>query len=63
MWALSGMTGCPSAPFAARSGVSNSPRPVSGAPEVLKRPNTFSWSDRRSVSQDSMSILIRRATR
>ena len=45
MWALASITNSPFF-FADRSGVSNSSVPVSGAPEVLYRPNTVSWSRR-----------------
>ena len=62
MCAFTSMTGFPRL-VAARFGVSNSDLPVSGAPLVFDRPNTFSWSARKSVSHDSISIRMRRATR
>jgi hypothetical protein len=56
------MTGVPLSSTAAKSGVSNSPAPVSGAPDSLCLPNTRFWSPTRSVSQFSIRIWILRTT-
>src|SRR6185437_12765919 len=60
--AVSGMTNSPSGSFFAKSGVSNSCVPVSGAPDILWRPSTLFWLLTRLVSQFSIRIWILRTT-